>query len=298
MSPRYFLTGILPAFFILSSVLFACGCAAQENGGIEPFEPAAGYPWMSEYDISQSICHRIEPPAGFSRPEAAPGSFAEWLRFLPLKEGRPPVTLYNGATKPGRVSHVAVIDIDAGKSNLQQCADAVIRLRAEYLFSVGRYRDIVFNFTSGDAAEYLKWAEGYRPVVRGNSVKWEKSARADRSYAAFRGGYLDTLFMYAGTASLEKELEDGRPGELEAGDVFIQGGFPGHAAIVVDTAENRSTGGKVFLLAQGFMPAQDVHILKNPANINVSPWYSADIGETLQTPDWTFMAGDLKTFAE
>ena len=53
---------------------------------------------------------------------------------------------------------------------------------------------------------------------------------------------------------------------MQIGDVFIKGGFPGHAVVVLDMAENDRTGQRVFLLAQSYMPAQDIHIMKNPTN--------------------------------
>ena len=81
------------------------------------------------------------------------------------------------------------------------------------------------------------------------------------------------VFMYAGTASLSKELRTVPYTSLQAGDVFIKGGSPGHAVIVVDVAIHPKTKKKVFLLAQSYMPAQQIHILVNPANRNLSPWY-------------------------
>jgi hypothetical protein len=50
----------------------------------------------------------------------------------------------------------------------------------------------------------------------------------------------------------------------------------------------------VFLLAQGYMPAQSVHVLKNPAS--ASPWYALDFGAELRTPEWTFRRTDLRRF--
>lgn len=47
---------------------------------------------------------------------------------------------------------------------------------------------------------------------------------------------------------------------------------------------------------QSYMPAQDMHILRNPLNADLSPWYAEDFGEVLQTPEWTFDASDLKRF--
>jgi hypothetical protein len=84
--------------------------------------------------------------------------------------------------------------------------------------------------------------------------------------------------------------------QIEIGDVFVRGGSPGHAVIVVDLAADKATGKKVFLLAQSYMPAQDIHVLKNPADPKLSPWYASDFGEILETPEWTFSKGELMRF--
>ena len=101
--------------------------------------------------------------------------------------------------------------------------------------------------------------------------------------------------MYAGTHSLSKSLHSKSIKDIAIGDVFIVGGFPGHAVIVVDVAEN-NIGEKVFLLAQSYMPAQETQILKNYNDAKISPWYSANINERLYTPQWTFGVGQLKTW--
>ena len=278
--PREAVAGLIGVFFLAGSL----------------FAQRASYPWRSDAKPSEAIAGRIPPPAGFRRPKLAPGSFEHWLRHLPLKAGRPSVLLHNGRKKPNQTAHFAVLDIDVGKRDLQQCADAVIRLRAEYLFSIGRAGDVHFNFTSGDRADFSAWAEGYRPVVRGNKVTWVKSAAADSSYRSFRK-YLDVVFMYAGTASLSRELTPVRDvGKMKVGDVFIRGGFPGHAVIVADLAVNPQDGRKVFLLVQSFMPAQDMHVLRNPNNRVLNPWYELDFGEVLRTPEWTFRKNELRRF--
>jgi hypothetical protein len=82
---------------------------------------------------------------------------------------------------------------------------------------------------------------------------------------------------------------------IEIGDIFIKGGSPGHAVIVVDLALN-SAGEKRFLLAQSYMPAQDIHVLKNPKNAQLSPWFSTDFGDVLETPEWDFKKEQLKRF--
>jgi hypothetical protein len=253
--------------------------------------------WLKGGAPERTIVSSIGVPEGFRRTKMAAGSFADWLRHLPLKAPDTPVLLYHGKQKANQKVHAAVLDIDTGTKNLQQCADAVIRLRAEYLFSRGLHEAIHFNFTSGHRASYRKWAAGFRPVVKGNRVTWTKREAEDRSYAGFRA-YLDTVFTYAGTLSLSREMQ-ARPrvARIDGGDVFIHGGSPGHAVIVVDMAVHVQTGEKIFLLAQGYMPAQDIHILRNPAEAKISPWYRIPSGPVLQTPEWTFEKTELKSFA-
>ena len=79
---------------------------------------------------------------------------------------------------------------------------------------------------------------------------------------------------------------------MEPGDVLIKGGFPGHAMMVVDVVENQS-GHKMVLLAQGFMPAQSIHIVKNPEDDNLSPWYDLNTDGPVITPGFVFSAADL-----
>ncbi|MEM0999551.1 MAG: DUF4846 domain-containing protein [Bacteroidota bacterium] len=256
------------------------------------------YAWHKFYNIVNGLENRIKIPPGFRREPVAEGSFGAWLRGIPLKPGRPEVLLYNGARKGNQEAHYAVIDIDVGKRDLQQCADAVMRLRAEYLYTAGRNQDIHFRFTSGDNCEWDRWRLGYRPRIQGNRVSWNKSQDESASYPNFRA-YLNMVFNYAGTASLAKELRPViSPTDLASGDVFIRGGFPGHAVLVMDVAINPKSGQKVFLLAQSYMPAQEMHLLRNPTDAQLSPWYPAEFVGDLLTPEWTFARDELRRFAE
>lgn len=254
----------------------------------------ADYPWLQAGATGGTLAERIAPPAGFRRVPAPAGSFAAWLRGLPLHPGRPPVHLFDGRLKGNQEAHHAVVRLDVGARDLQQCADAVMRLRAEFLRDRGCDEDVAFRFTSGDRAAWTDWRRGMRPRITGNRVSWRSAAAADGSYASFRR-YLDTVFTYAGSASLAKELEPvGDPARLAPGDVFIRGGFPGHAVLVADVAED-GRGRRVFLLLQSYMPAQEVHVLRNPAD-PASPWYGAQSNGALETPEWTFQHGDLRRF--
>lgn len=239
---------------------------------------------------------RIKAPSGFERVAAPAGSFGAYLRNIPLKPAGSGVFLYNGLPKLAQV-HVAVLNIDVGKRDLQQCADAVMRLRADYLFAQKRFNDIHFNFTNGFNCTYAKWREGYRVKVNGNLVSWYKKTGTDASYATFRN-YLDMVYSYAGTLSLEKELKPVKFSEISIGDVLIKGGSPGHAVIVMDLAQNPKTGEKIFLLAQSYMPAQDIHVLKNPNADDLGPWYRVNSsGDEVLTPEWDFFKTNLRRFS-
>ncbi|MEW5962343.1 MAG: DUF4846 domain-containing protein [Pseudomonadota bacterium] len=248
------LLAILPGFAVAAEPRFAWHRAAA---------PSA----------SDTLAGRIAPPVGFVRVPAAPGSWAEWLRALPMKPDGAPVLLYTGARKWRQDVHAAVIDIDTGNRDLQQCADAIMRLRAEWLYAAGRTSEIAFDDTDGKR-------------LRFQSV-------ATKDYASFRK-YMTRVFAYAGTYSLARELRPAEPKDLTIGDVFIKGGFPGHAVLVADLVEHPETKERRFLLLQSYMPAQEVHVLKSPAAADGSPWYPAAFAWPLVTPEWTFPAGSLK----
>lgn len=261
-----------------------------------PVSPAL-YPWVPARAASwhpsatmpsaplRSLALRIPPPSGYRRILQASDSFGTWLRGLPLRDGNPDVRHYDGTLKPFQTNHYAVLDLDVGDKDLQQCADSIIRLRAEYLRSLGCDEGIAFEFTSGDVVPWSRWRDGERPAVIDERVTWLTMERSDASYENFRK-YLEMVFSYAGSVSISREMIPvGDPSRVIPGDVFVEGGFPGHAVIVMDVATNEA-GERVFLLAQGFTPAQDMHILRNHAEADISPWYRAKRSGVLSTPEW------------
>ena len=253
-------------------------------------DPAA-YRWQPK--ATDSLATRFQPPSGFQRTAATPGSFAAWLRGLPLHPTGTPVLLYNGAPKFRQDVHAAVVDIDVGTRDLQQCADAAMRLRAEWLYAMQRPGEIAFNDTgSGQPIAFSRWASGERPRPSGRSLAWSRSATPDAGYASFRR-YMDIVFTWAGTHSLERQLIAAPLADIAAGDLFIKGGFPGHAVLVADIATS-AAGETRFLLLQSFMPAQQMHVLKNMQSADASPWYPLDFGDRLQTPEWVFPRDSLR----
>jgi hypothetical protein len=238
----------------------------------------------------------IKVPEGYKRIVVDDQGFASYLRHLKLKPDGTKVKYFDGREKPSQNVHYRIIDLDIGQKDLQQCADAIIRLRAEYLYCKRDYKSIHFNFTSGDTAKYSQWINGFRPKVNNNIVSWIQVGPRQNNYNIFRK-YLETVFIYSGSYSLKRELNSVTDIKLiQIGDIFIQGGFPGHAIIIVDMAKDTNNNHIAILLAQSYMPAQDIHILVNENNSNMNPWYLVGQGDKLHTPEWIFDWSDLYQF--
>lgn len=109
-------------------------------------------------DRRKNNLFEIVPPEGYVRVNVKEGSFGEYLRNLPLCSHGSKVYYFDGREKWNRGVYCAVVDVEIGKRDLQQCADAVMRLRAEYLYKCKAYDQISFNFTNGFRADYAKWA--------------------------------------------------------------------------------------------------------------------------------------------
>jgi hypothetical protein len=238
-------------------------------------------------DKNPHTLKEISLPPGFNFYKGADSVFSSWLLDMKLRKDKT-VYLHNGKHKTNQQAQFAVLDIDIGNRNLVQCADAAIKLRADYLFQSKRFGEIVFFSTSGERLSFNSWRQGYRWKERNGKLVVYAGSRHfsddEKTYQAF----MELVYSYCGTYSLSRQLVSvGDIRAVQSGDIFVQGGFPGHAVIVVAVAKN-AAGGVVFLLAQGYMPAQDIHILKNPMNTDLSPWYSIEEIHELITPQWVF----------
>ena len=243
-----------------------------------------------------TIKERFPAPENYSWIEEKPDSFGYYLENFHLKKYGSPVLKYDGTEIATQNLHEAIFDIDTGTKDLQQCADALIRLRAEYLFKTKKFDEIKFHFTSGDLMTWNDYKSGTRAFVKGNSVQFKKTESFDDSYENFRK-YLDLIFNYAGTISLNKETKPVlQTNDLKTGDLLITAGSPGHIVFIVGVAENQN-GEKRFLLAQGFTPAQSIHVLKNPFNPNISPWYELDVNSPeTKTARYFFEPSNFRSF--
>lgn len=267
----------------------------EENQVQRVIETAWVEPESAGFTVNPSgatLSERIPAPKAYQRVEAGEGSFLDYVRAYPLKADGSPVLLYDGRKKGNQTAHAAVFAMPVFDSDLQQCADSVIRMYGEYLWNKGAHNKIAFHLTNGFLMDYPSWREGNRLKVDGNHVSWVKSASYDESYETFLR-YLQYVMMYAGTLSLDNECTPIEISQIQAGDLFIKGGSPGHCVMVADVAVNEA-GDVCFLLAQGYMPAQDFHILNNPLH-GEDPWYYVhEFSYPFETPEYVFQEGSLK----
>lgn len=283
-------------FIAIILLIISCYSEQVEKAETPVIREVVSSAETGENHSDTTISQRIKPPSNYIRTAAELGSFQHYLRTLKLKPTGTKVKYFNGDTKVNYGVYEEVVDLDIGTRDLHQCADAVMRLKAEYLWQQGKYEAIHFNFTNGFRVDYSEWMKGRRVVINGNKTFWNNRSNPSNTYEDF-WKYMELIFAYAGTASLEEELVHVEEQEAEIGDVLIQGGFPGHAVIIVDKARNQDSGKCVYLLAQSYMPAQEIQVLKNQANIGLSPWFELN-DNNIRTPEWTFERNDLKRFQD
>ena len=271
-----------PLLYGILMIVSVASCQTKESAepskSIEKTEVKEPISWI--IPTGKTVETRFNTPEGFTRTAMDGNSFGLYLRNLPLKADGAEVLEFDGTVKSNYQTYLAVVDLPIGKKDLHQCADAIMRLRAEYLFSQARFKEISFRQASGKTISYTTWLTG-RTADKTNL--WT---------------YLETVFNTANTTSLNQQLTSKPVESLAIGDVFITGpppGLPyGHAIIVVDKCIDKA--GKIkFMLAQSFMPAQEIQILDNPATPGC-PWYDLDFGQNLDTPEWDFTPSQLKSF--
>lgn len=233
-----------------------------------------------------SISTRVIVPDGYKRVVYKDGSFQEYLRHYQLKPYGSKIINYDDSEYFAQDWHEAILEIPVPSNGLQQCADALMRIRSEYLWKQNRKDEIGFNFTSGHYCSWSRYAQGYRPKIKGNKVTFHKTARANHSKTNFYK-YLNLIYTYAGTLSMHSELPKVSIRDIRIGDMLVKPGSPGHIEIVVDEIINKK-GDKMYLLAQGNTPAQNVCLLKNFEDIAISPWYKFEENTPVYTPSYYF----------
>jgi len=269
---------VVLALVLVGGLISALRLAERPDGqGTFPADgPAAGvtrahYPWLTDDDVPvQRLDARFPPTAGATRLELPPDSFGAWLRGLPVRLDRAEVHTYRGAPIHSRAE--AVVLLDLGRGDLQQCADTIIRLHAEYLWAVGRADGAAYHFTSGDRSSWRAWRRGQRFAVSGSRVVRLPGLPRHNDHDTYRG-WLQYVFRYAGTRSMPLDSRQvAEDEELAPGDFFDRPGSPGHVVLLLDVAV-LPDGRRMGLVGQGYTPAQDLHVLRADEPYGSGAWF-------------------------
>ncbi len=216
-------------------------------------------------------------------------SWQYFLQHLPVKKGI--VVDYTGNAVANQMKQDGIIQYDVGKADLQQCADALMRIRAEYLFSQKRYEEIGFHFVDGHYYSYNDYCKGLRIVTSGKTISFTFLNSCFKTHETLRK-YLNIVYCYASTISLAKELK--KTDDFSVGTVVIFSGSPGHCFIIVDEGVDNKKA-KVFKLVEGYSPAQSIYVLRNVDDKSISPWYHLNKG-TIRTASFEFKSYQLGAF--
>jgi len=120
--------------------------------------PATRISWLAQARPARSPT-AFAPPDGFLRPPVEAGSFAEWLRHLPLAPDGTPVRLYDGPREGrpiggggGDRHRRRRADLRNAPTPSSGCAPSICSALAPPAI-------LVFDFTSGDHYRFQSYAK-------------------------------------------------------------------------------------------------------------------------------------------
>lgn len=246
-----------------------------------------------------SVSTRIETPENYDRIAFSEDTYEYYLQNYPLHTADKKVMKYDGYEKLYEC-YVGVVVSDLNIAIDMIHGEHIIQfLRANFLFQNKRYDKINYCYDDGRRITFDQWGAGGRFVLKNSEYIIDTIASKDYSYESFKL-YMKELYSKSTTQSLTMDTKYLQVSDINIGDVFVQPkeyNGPGHAVLVMDAAINSETGEKLVLLAQGFTPSQNIHILKNPYDESISPWYRVDDESPyFATAQWTFRKKHIRRF--
>lgn len=187
---------------------------------------------------------------------------------------------------------------------VEQCADIVVRLVAEYANGNGNADEIVFRSLSGQRIEWKRWLQGrYAVNTDASAIIYHAGAARTETPREF-DEFLTFVMSYVNTASLRRDWREVAPGDIQIGDVLIQpsclGAGMGHMSMVVDACED-SAGNRLYLFVDGYTPARVPVVRQREPNKPMSAWMTPKEyleymdqfgpGNFYRSPEWVTTAG-------
>ncbi len=274
-NPCFMKRYLFVAVLLVSSISLLAYWYNGKNNGLFPIsKDSTTNDRVPNFNPSIKTIAEIPLPTGFERVTKTQGSMAAWLGQIHLKKDKT-IYLYNKKPSTHQTWPYAVLDVSVNGDGLQQCADAVMRLRSEYLFAEKNYRAISFPYANGT----FNFASNTSSCYTHDCLM----------------KYLKNVFISCGTYTVEQVTKQVRDfSALEAGNVLVKAGSPGHAMMVADVAVNPATKEKIYLLIQSYMPSEDIHVVMNPSNAQLGPWFKVDTGKDIRTPGYHFEKKHLR----
>ncbi len=201
-------------------------------------------------------------PAGYARIAVAAESFGALVRSLNVLPDSVPVRFADGRTCQTWPAGTRVVALPfLFRADLEQCADMALRLYTEYHWARGSADSLEFKLQNGQRIAWREWRAGRR--LRFDSAANRHvvaPARADSSRAEFER-FLHYLFLWTGSAALQRDLHKLRADDLRPGDLIVQNttGAMGHVSVILDVAQD-SSGHRLYLIGNGWTPAQSFFV--------------------------------------
>ncbi|ADX68597.1 DUF4846 domain-containing protein [Weeksella virosa] len=268
-------------FVYISAIsLLNIGCTTLNEFSFENFLNPSNKNITSEFaHINKNagvLYKRIETPNGYVR-VIDEHEFSNFLRNLTIKPHGTNVKNFDGSIKENTNLYSAVLNLPISNKNKQVYSNAVFRLRNEYFYQTKKYNRIRFDREEKSIPNFISYSN-------------------TKDYSVFLS-YLDYAYDNLSPSSLSNYTSSVALKDIHIGDIFYQNsGTKSHAVMVLDMAENMK-GERVVLLAQSYYPSQEIHIINNTENPDISPWFEIKKGVIL-TPEWRFMSTDLVRFDE
>jgi hypothetical protein len=264
------------------------------NSGVDPAGSADPWPELKWYRWVEDSSRPMPEPVdtvmrrfarslpGYGGFPDDPNSWSEWLRLLPLAASGTPVRNYRGEiVVPGDDEQLAaVVAIDIGSRDLQQSADVLLRLHAEWRWYRGELR-MLYLSDSKLELPLQKWGAGERLVAAGGQPKWvaQAAAKPKLDGVDFRE-YLEAVLAWSDGQALVAESVPLAPEGLEPGAFFLRQGHPADVLVVLDVATSPA-GERAMLLAHARNPSENIHVIR-PTRDTV--WFPVRTHQPVRVP--------------